>query len=136
MLERVLEYLKNYFVKEVITGDFEISSGTLDLPFLQDDQYFKIEGSVFNDGVHKYPADDLIDESFSGEIWAMAVPPSVVALAQEIGDWCSANPLANSPFTSESFSGYSYVKSSNSKSGGPIDWQDVFHSRLVQWRKV
>lgn len=142
MLEQILAYIHNYFVKEVHSGKFAIDSGRLsDVDFLLDGQYFMVVGSVFNDGVHKYPEDVLVDEEFSGEIRAMAVPPAVIALSEEISEWCEKYGSAmNSPYSSESFGGYSYTKAQGSGGSGngasPSSWQSVFRSRLNQWRKI
>lgn len=141
MLEQILDYIHNYFVKEVYRGRFRIVNGALVADFLQDGQYFKVLGSVFNDGVHQFSNNDTLkDEEFEGQIWAMAVPPSVVALSAEISAWVLKNgDKANSPFQSESFGGYSYSKVSastggkNSVGGG---WQNIFGARLNAWRKI
>lgn len=142
MIEQVLDYIHNYFEKDRIRGKYEISGGSIDLPFLIDGQYFRIVGSVLNDGVYKYPVQNLQNETFEGEIWAMAVPPSVVALVSDIEDWIEQyGSVQNSPYTSESFGGYSYTKSSGSVGSGnggaqQASWQGVFHSRLNHWRKI
>ena len=140
MLEQVLRVIKNYFIVEVYTGTFNISDGSLSVDFLQNGQYFKIQGSIFNDGVHQYPTTDLTDENFNGEIWAMAVPPAVIALSEEIEAWCEKNKdVLDSPFTSESFGGYSYSKGTGGGSSGisaPITWKEAFASRLNTWRKI
>ena len=102
------------------------------LDFLQDGQYFRILGSVYNDGVYQYPA-VLTDEVFEGQIWAMRVPPAFIALSGEIDEYITKN--AESPYTSESFGGYSYTKATG-ESGAPLTWRDVFASRLNAWRKL
>lgn len=137
MLEQILQHIHNFFVQHTYSGKFVISSGGIDLSFLQEGQYFRIKGSVFNDGVYQYPASDLHDEEFSGEIWAMAVPPMLVDISLEIKDWVEANKGAlESPYQSESFGGYSYTKASSATTGGAIGWQDVFKSKLDPWRKL
>lgn len=141
MLEQVLDYIHNYFVKEEHTGVFTIQDGSLvGVNFLLNNQYFKIEGSVLNDGVYKYPSTSLADEEFSGKILAMAVPPSVVAIASEIDAWVEKyGDSADSPYNSESFGGYSYTKSSSGSNGNGGDttgWRGVFGSRLNHWRKI
>ena len=138
MLEEILLNIHNFFVVKqgVHRGKFQISSNTINLEFLQDNQYFRIIGSVFNDGVYKYPVDNLIDEEFEGEIWAMAIPSSVIELSNEIGEWTESNgQYLNSPYTSESFGGYSYTKATGN-SGNIIGWQDVFKNKLDPWRKI
>lgn len=141
MLEQVLNYIHNYFEKEVVPGTYSISSGTFEVSFLQNEQYFRIVGSVFNDGIYKYPASGLIDETFTGEIWAMAVPPAVIALSSEISDWVDKyRDVMDGPYQSESFGGYSYTKKSSgggtNNGNDASDWRGVFRSRLNHWRKI
>ena len=133
MLEEILAHINNYFVVSKQKGGYEISNGTISLPFLQTNQYFQIVGSVFNDGVYKYPVSDLTDESFTGEVRAMAVPPAVSALTDEITTWSVKNEP--SAYTSESFGGYAYSKATN-KNGVAAQWQDVFAKQLNRWRKL
>jgi hypothetical protein len=136
MLERILRHLNNYFIVKdgVHKGTFEVSSGTLDLDFLQNGQYFRIVGSVFNDGVYQYPASELTNETFDGEIDAMAVPKAVIDLSTEIGAWCTNNPP--SAYVSEAFGGYSRTRATSGGTGVPATWEDVFRSRLNAWRKL
>lgn len=141
MLEQILDYIHNYFIRDVYRGEYEIAANTINLPFLVNGQYFKIVGSIFNDGLHEYPANDLQDEKFKGEIWALAIPTTVIKLSEEINDWVEKyGEQVASPYQSESFGGYSYSKkSSNNQSSGHNDmfsWQDVFKSRLNHWRKI
>ena len=134
MLEQVLRHLNNWFLVDIHEGTFTVENGSIALPFLQTNQYFRIVGSVFNDGLHQYPAVDLTDETFTGSVWALAVPKAVVELAVEIDAWQTKNGDPG-PFTSESFSGYSYSKATNA-SGMAVGWQDVFKSRLNDWRRI
>ena len=136
--------LNNWFDVSRHFGRFTIKGGSISLNEevnLVDGQYFRIVGSVFNDGVYKYPASDLADEVFEGAVWAMAVPPAVIAMQAEIDDWMNKyGEIVNSPYQSESFGGYSYSKSSGSGSasdGADIgSWQNQFRSRLNKWRKI
>lgn len=59
MLEQVLRHLNNWFLVEIHEGTFAVENGSIALPFLLNNQYFRICGSVFNDGLHQYPAADL-----------------------------------------------------------------------------
>lgn len=142
MLEEVLDYIHNYFIlNEYDYKDqpVEISSGTIDLPFLKENQYFYITGSIFNDGVHKYPSSDLIDEKFIGKIYAMNIPPKLLKVVDEIDEWAEKyGGTVNSPYQSESFGGYSYTKASGSNTSGNsiITWKDVFGNKLKRWRKI
>lgn len=141
MLETVLIHLKNWFVvpNGVHVGKYTIENGTVQLPFLQNGQYYRICGSVFNDGLHKYgdESDKLKDEAFCGTIWAMAIPNAVVELSAEIEEWQKKNGDAvASPFSSESFGGYSYTKATDSATGAMATWETVFRARLNPYRKA
>jgi hypothetical protein len=139
MLEQILDFIHNYFIKEVYRGTFKIENGILVVDFLLDGQYFKINGSLLNEGIYQYPINDLKDEEFKGEIWSMAVPKSITDLAIEIEGWQREyGDKLNSPFQSESFGGYSYSKASgtDSKGNSLTTWQGVFGSRLNAYRKL
>ena len=155
MLETILTHLHNWFPVNggKHSGTFEIVSGALAASFLQPGQYYRIRGSVFNDGLHQYvtatgadtsgsdelfgdgsgtAAESLHDETFTGEVWALAVPAAVVALADEIAAWREKNPETDK--TSESFGGYSYTRGSSSENVGG-GWQSVFAGRLNPYRR-
>lgn len=142
MLTELCQELRNWFVRKKHIGSFSIENGNITADFLADGQYFRVIGSIFNDGVHKYPANNLIDETFEGAVWALAIPPEVVALSAEIDTWnnkyAGADSAAMSPFQSESWGGYSYAKGSanGNNSVGGSDWATVFGSRLNKWRKI
>lgn len=135
MLEELLAEIHNWFECDYLAGELTVMDGELTLPhgFVKKGQYYRIVGSVFNDGLHQYPTSDLTDEVFDGEVWALAVPKAVVDIATEIEAWRKANP--DSAYTSESFGGYSYTKATTSD-GMPARWQDAFRRRLNRWRKL
>ena len=137
MLTEVCAELRNYFVSDIHNGTFEIVGGKItSLDFIQENQYFRIVGSVFNDGVYKNTADlELTNEVFCGAVWAMAVPPSVVALAEEIKKYNDSDEAKPSAYQSESFGGYSYSKATD-ENGAPIGWKKVFASRLNKYRRI
>ena len=149
MLTDLCQELRNWFDRNQPKwyGDFTIENGALVLSgdiALKDGQYFRIIGSALNDGVYQYGGNEtLTDESFTGSIWAMAVPPTVIALSNEIDEWIekyeSIDSQNMSPFQSESFGGYTYSKGSGGgsvASGGGLFWQDVFKGKLNHWRKI
>ena len=128
--------IRNYFETEKRFGTFTISGGSISPSnFLQSGQYYRIIGSVFNDGVHRHPAHDLTDETFDGAVWAMAVPTAVVELLQKIDDFEKAEANSPTAYTSESFGGYSYTKATD-ENGLPVGWRSVFRSELNRWRKL
>lgn len=139
MLEEVLGELHNWFVADTEEGDFTVSGGVLSgVPdgFLQDGQYLRVVGSVFNDGLHQWPSEGMVDETFHGEVWALAVPKEVQDLAEEVAAWSSSEAGKAGPYVSESFGGYSYTKATNPSTGTAVQWQDVFRIRMNRWRKV
>lgn len=140
MLTELCKELKNWFETDKVFGVFSIDGGTINLDeFVQNGQYFRIVGSVFNDGVYQYPVYDLMDETFDGAIWPMAVPSAVKQLASEIGAWVGEyGKDAVSPYSSESFANYSYTKANGASvsDGSGVTWQSAFARRLNMWRKV
>ena len=139
MLEQVLMNIRNWFSVDggIYSGTFTIEDGGIALPFLANGQYFRICGSVFNDGLHQYPEDDLVDETFNGTIWALAIPKAVIDLSDEISKWQEKNGEASvSPYQSESFGGYQYSKQTDAETGGSVTWQSAFKQQLSAWRKI
>ena len=138
MLETVLMHLKNWFAVEIREGTYTIKRNDLVLPFLQEGQYYRICGSVFNDGLHKYGDMELLqDETFTGTIWALAIPKAVIDLSVKIEEWQAKNgEAAASPFASESFGGYSYTKATDSTTGQYATWETAFRAQLNPFRKL
>lgn len=135
MLNELLEHLRNWFLAPggIHAGTYTIRDGSIALPFLQAGQCYRIVGSVFNDGVYFYGDAGLMDETFTGSVWALAVPREVLNMEMEISAWVAANPM--SAVTSESFGGYSYQRATGA-GDQPVTWQEVFRSRLNRWRKM
>lgn len=132
MIDAICASLRNYFVVEIVDGEYTVTDGGITLPFLAAGQFFRVVGSVFCDGVYRCGDKLPADETFDGAIWAMAIPPTLEELAAEIEEWKQKNAeVINSPYQSESFGGYSYTKGSDSAS-----WQGAFAKRLNRWRKL
>ena len=149
MITEVCQYLKNWFnnYQPRYYGKFKIENGHIislndgDMG-IATGQYFRIIGSIFNDGVHTL-ADELDDESFEGAVWLMAVPKDLLSLIHDIEEWQSKYADVNSenmsPYQSESFGGYSYSKGSSSSSGSGSSvptWKDIFRDRLWRYKKI
>ena len=144
-LTELCQELRNWFDRGMpkYFGDFKIRDGSLVNVSILDGQYYRIVGSVFNNGVHKSD-EALVDEDFHGAVWAMAIPPVVIALSEDIGAWMElyggVDSQAMSPYNSESFGGYSYSKSTGGASSnggnGNADWKAAFADRLNRWRKI
>lgn len=149
MLTELCGELNNYFdrdmpfyIGEVTIQDGMFAAGAL-ADIIKDGQYFRIVGSVFNDGVYKYENGavvGLVDEVFNGSVRLMAVPKEVVTLAADIAAWVAKyGAQATSPFASESLSAssYSYTRATISADGtGGSSWQASFAKRIKRWRKT
>lgn len=136
--------INNSFVSDRKFGTFTITNGALTGAddFLSENQYFRIVESTFNDGVYKHPTTDLIDETFDGAIWAMAVPPAALALLEKIQEWDTqyGNNADNyTPYASETMHHYSRSYAIYTNSKGELvrpTWQAVFRTELNRWRKI
>ena len=148
MLTQICQYLKNWFVRkpsDILLGEFTIEGGQLSVAdHIETNRYYRIVGSVFNDGVYKHDGKEkLTDETFEGGVWLMAVPKDVIDLAAEITAWQAqyggVDSENMSPFQSESFGGYSYTKKSGgsgSADGSAPSWQSIFADRLRRYKKL
>lgn len=143
MLTELCQELHNWFEREKRSGSFRIADGMLEADFLLPGQYFRVMGSLFNDGVHQYGNDFLNDEDFTGSVWSLAIPVAVIKLSEDIDAWRAKyeapDSSAMSPYMSESFGGYSYSKGSaisGTGTGGATSWRTSFASRMNAWRKV
>lgn len=152
ILEEVLLDIRNWFTyDETQVDSCQISGGALPASVassLLEGQWYRIQGSLMNDGLHKHPDTELVDETFDGQIDSLAIPKALLNVVEEITEWVELSGEARrkalaSPYASESFDGYSYTikgaSGSNSASGGstvPTGWQAEFGSRLNKWRKL
>lgn len=148
MLTELCQELRNWFPVRKKNGDavsypgtYTITGGVLTADFMARGQYFRITGSLFNDGVHRNDQTDILtDETFDGTVWPMAVPKAVIDLAAEIAAWRTkyeaSDSAALSPFASESFGGYSYSKASGGAGASAPSWRTTFSSRMNAWRKL
>lgn len=151
MLSEVCDFVHNYFEYEIHQGTFSIVNGGIDLTGLvKNGQRFRILGSALNDGIYTYYDEsalyndddnalaDLMDETFTGAIVAMAIPKAFLKIVNEITEWQNKNSqVVESPYTSESWGGYSYTKATGSGSGGGVlSWRDVFKQKLNAYRRI
>lgn len=136
-LTEVMRACNNWFIVTGCYGSFEIAEGQIVFPFeiTSNYNYFKIQGSALNDGVHSI-GEALGDEKFTGTVFLMRVPKEFLLLINEIEEYQDKyKDSCTSPFQSESFGGYSYTKATNA-SGGTFTWKDAFKDRLRMWRKL
>lgn len=141
-MEELLNYLKNYFYKFMVEGNFIISENKIKIVgnFLQG-QYIKIQGSVLNDGVYRINSItnkeiEVIgaeNEEFEGIIYSLAIPKQLIELENEIKAYKDKNKPSS--IISESFGGYSYTLAP-SKDGTKASWKDIFKTELSPYRKM
>ena len=142
LIDEICGMIHNYFTDkaDIRSGEYAIEGGALALDFLLPGQYFRIVGSAMNDGVWQYPADGLVDETFTGQIWPMRPPRAFLTMAEEIGQWQDKYGAAMlSPYQSENVIGvYSYTKAATGSGGASsaAGWKDVFKNNLNRWRKL
>lgn len=139
-MKAICDYIHNYFETETIDGTFTIAGGVLQDVTPLDGQYIRIQGSILNDGIYKAPVANLSNETFNGRVSLMAVPKDVLEVLEEATAWETKNAnVLDSPYTSESFGGYSYSKGVSTKKDGTqgrLTWRDVFGDRLYCYRKI
>ena len=120
---------KNFFSTENDRhkGTFTVKDGAFaPLDFLQEGQYFRVVGSTYNDGVYQYP-----DANLTGEVWSMRVPPAFIELSERIdASTAKHEETLKTPYTSESFAGYSYTIAQNQSA------MQIFSRELNKWRKL
>lgn len=150
LFEEICQHLRNWFCDynsgDVYAGSFTITSGTISgqgktkTPPIESGMYYRIIGSYKTNGVYKAGTDTPADDTFNGQVWLLHPPAAFLALYADIKAWQEKNGGAESanmsPFTSESFGGYSYSKSGSGNGGAAATWQGQFNSRLNTWRKI
>ena len=146
ILERVLNHIHNWFVYDQMDVSCAIEGGSLPASIsIPEGAWYRIQGSLFNDGLHRHPAAYLRDETFDGTITICAIPNALLDVVEEIEDWQQAynagrKKALESPYQSESFDGYSYSirgdLTAQNGSGGLTGWQAEFASQLNPFRKI
>lgn len=142
MITELCQELNNFFIKsedDKHFGTFKVTNGQITPSFdLEQNQYFRIVGSKFNDGVYKFGVDTLpADETIKdGALWCMYVPNDFINLVNEIEEWQNKySEIVDNPYKSESFNGYSYSLKSG-KSTDTVTYKDIFKSKLNKYRKI
>lgn len=146
-LELVLSHIHNWFERGTTqVCNCTIDNGSLpDTVSMPDGVWYRIQGSLLNDGLHMHPDLALTDETFSGTISVCAIPRPLLAICDSIEAYMQAyanarQKASESVYQSESFGGYTYsIKgelAGNTASGGLTGWQAAFASELNPWRKI
>lgn len=134
----IMKYCKNFF-PDKNGGRYKtwtVKDGTADLSdFVAENQLYLIEGSKFNDGIHRNPTETLRDETFTGCITPLCPPADFLELCQKIIAWDEESAQQKGGlFSSEHFGDYSYSRLMID--GRPAGWQDIWGKELRQWRRV
>lgn len=141
MIENVLRYLNNYFIRSVHSFNSILADG-----FIVDDpsdfvagQYVCIFKSKINDGVYKI--DSIVEnklvvdggvlsvESDEMVLCGLSIPKSLLNVITEIESYNSSN---DGSVKSESLGDYSVTYGADGGSG----WGEVFKTKLQPYRKV
>ena len=143
MITEVLDYLKNHFIYIDTNGNinfenielvFEATGKTITADFQNTylvGQYINITDSILNDGVYKISVvatgvltveEDLINETATPFIFALAIPKALITLISEINTWVTRN-RGKSGISSEKIDDYSISYGSSMQSGG---WKSAF----------
>ena len=127
MISKVMKHINNYFETDnFYIGEITITDNVISPSVdLLDGQYFRIVGSILNDGVY-IKGDKLKNETFSGKIVGLAVPSEFISLTEEIKNY---KPV-KSQYQSESFGGYSYNLKDDAS------WETAFKNDLNDYRKI
>lgn len=147
MIDQVCAHIHNYFEINPVTGQpmiypghYAIENGSITLPFLKENQYFRLFGSTFNDGVHQYGVDALTDEEFDGVVWEMRPPKAFIDLVAEITEWMDKyGDTMKNPYQSEDVIGvYQYTKMTTGKVTGDYiaTWENAYKTQLNEWRRI
>ena len=136
MIDDICAEIRNYFTEDADKhiGYFQIRNGSIEPSFEIPTDYIRIVGSRQNDGVHRLSDMDLIDEGlFRGAIWVMTPPRSFLRLVEEISSYeRESGKIIYSPYTSESFAGYSYTKGNAEENS----WKRKFGTQLNLYRRL
>lgn len=145
LLEEVLSHIHNWFVRDSsMFNDLKIVDGELTdeaLEYVAGKEFYKIDGSYLNDGLHKADEPELSDEEVDkARISLLAIPKPLLGIVDEIEEWnAKYADVASGPYFSEEFGGYKYQIrgfSSYGVSGSPLSgWRLAFANRLNPWRK-
>lgn len=127
----VMRYCRNYFERNWADREFTISGGMID--GFATPMYIAIQGSLYNDGVHRVSDAELVDETFNGRVWGLAPPRDFLALCEKINAFEEHNQPSS--YTSESFGNYSYSRAVDA-GGGAVTWHGAFAAYLRPYMRI
>lgn len=143
MLLEIMEHIDRSFVETIDRGTFTIENERLitDVAYVKG-QYIRIVGSFNNDGIYKltdtlYTLTGAEDETWTGAVAGLRIPPDFLKLAEEIKEWherAKGNPNYGL-LTSENVKNWSGSMATN-KDGAVVRWQDHFRQDLKRYRNA
>ena len=122
----VMAQVRNYYECDRVSGDFTVRDGSLGLT-LAPGEWVAVAGAGPYSGVMQ--ADDsgcitaLPDMTFTGTVWRLEPPESLLRLCDRIVEWTEKNPM--SALKSESLGPYSCTVATGA-SGRPLTWSELF----------
>lgn len=144
MLEKILDYLRRYFIdtRELFTAvETDGITGTFSETYVTG-QYISIDKTKVNDGVYKVlsatTSKITLDATLTAEtdvygiVWGLAVPKKIITLATEIDTYNSASQKG---IMSES-QGNRSVSYGNGNGGGSSSWQSVYKDELAPYKQM
>ena len=155
----------NYHELDRVVGDYAIENGNISLPFLVNGQFFRIQGSKFNDGVYIYSREYIIREAtwedvlkdnkdwnaLTEEEWGNLKHAELIDESFTGAIWPMRMPRAFLKLAqeieeyneSEAAKPSPYTSESISghysytkASAAESAWENVFSAKLKRWRKV
>ena len=154
MITEICKSCRNYFATDFKTGAlFGAETGVFSLVdkniTVQGEykagQYIAVSGSVLNNGVYRIErvndgvialeSDDLLDEEWSGTVYALRIPSDFLRLAKRIGDFANSDDGQAGNVVSASF-GIQSVSYGTNSAGMRAGWQDVFRNDLSKYRRM
>lgn len=142
-ITQMCTFLRNFFTNKdnIFYNTYTICNNILNFDFIKEGQYFRITGSSLNNGVYCNTIDDLKrlrDETFTGAIWVMDVPPDFVRLCDEVERFnAKISELSGNfqGYASESWGGYSYTLPTSTPSF-MRDWHYKLKQEMSYYRKL
>ena len=148
----MVKHIRNAFEFSIERGSFVINDGKLSLSEKYvAGEWIAILGSALNDGIYKISSvgstyslangsdneNPVTDEEFTGAVWRLRLPKSLVSLCADIQKWTDSPEGKPSNVVSESVVSFYSKTLATTKDGAPIGWESVFKSRIHgNWRKM
>lgn len=138
-MDKLLDYINNYFYKFKERGTYEIKDDVLIgvrgkyFP----GQYIMIRNSFLNDTVFKIKAitekglllEESLDETFEGYVCSLAIPRNIIEIEKKISDFNNDPTNKHTNRASVGF-GSQTVSLATNKNGAVMTWKDVFKEDL------